>query len=613
MAASDPLLSRRRLLQAAAAGGALAVLPTPSLSLPTARWSDPKSWGGKVPGRRDVAVLNQPILLDVDALVAGVVVKPGTQLVFDPQASRTLKSGGNVVVNGSLVMRPARRSVKHTLTFVNVDEEAFVGGGHEVLETDVGLWVMHHGSLDIAGSPKLEWARAAGSVGQGASSVELDSDPLGWKRGDEIVLCPTAGPNLADHHSGFHTARVTNVTGRVVTFDAPTNRNYPAVEVSPGRSFTAEVLNLTRNVRIQGTPAGRSHVFVHSAHAQSIRYATFRHMGPRQASGSYTTSVLGRYGVHFHHSYDGSRGSIVKGAVVRECGNHSFVPHTSHGVAFKRCITFDVLESPYWWDEGDTTNDTTWTDCVAALVDFDNPISALDLTGFFLGRGDGNAVRRCVATGVHGQGTASGFEWPPAPADGLWVFEDCVAHNNEVDGIFVWQVNPRVNVVSNFVGYHNGKAGIEHGSFLNSFRYVGTTLFGNAATGLTLHANSRSASDGRGLTFDNLRIDGAGISPTAIAISKHVEDPQMPTRIDGGNLRGYTSHAIRVAEGGGPAPGLEDFVGLSIGDEGRDLQPEDFDIFYMVGGGRVRVQNQTGDSAYQIDPSKSVTPIEPFA
>ncbi|MDQ3985960.1 MAG: right-handed parallel beta-helix repeat-containing protein [Actinomycetota bacterium] len=613
MAASGRPLSRRRLLQAAAAGGALTVLPTPTLSLPTARWSDPRSWGGKIPGRRDIAVLTRPILLDIDAHVAGVVIKAGTQLVFDPQGSRSLKSSGNVVVNGKLVMRPARPSFKHSLTFINVDEEAFVGGGHEVLKSDVGVWVMHHGSVDIAGSPKTEWGRATGSIASGSTSVELGADPLGWRPGDEIVLCPTAAPTVADHHSGFHRARVDSVSGRVVAFDVPTPRAYPEVGVSPGRSLTSEVLNLTRNVRIQGTAGGRSHFFVHSAHPQSIRYAAFRHVGPRRASRSHTTSVLGRYGVHFHHSYDGSRGSIVKGVVVRECGNHSFVPHTSHGVTFKRCIAYDVLESPYWWDEGDPTNNTTWTDCVAALVRFDNPVSALDLTGFFLGRGEGNAVRRSVATGVHGQGTASGFEWPPAPADGLWVFEDCVAHNNQVDGIFVWQVNPRINVVSNFVGYHNGKAGIEHGSFLNSFRYLGTTLFGNATTGLALHANSQGATDGEGLAFDNLRVDGAGISPTAITISRHLEDPQMPTRVNGGNLRGYASHAIRIAEGGGPSPGLEDFVGLSIGDERRDLEPEDFDIYYMVGGGRVRVQNQTGDSAYQIDSSKSVTPIEPFA
>ena len=41
-------------------------------------------------------------------------------------------------------------------------------------------------------------------------------------------------------------------------------------------TFTAEVLNLSRNVRIEGTQGGRTHILIHSMQPQTIRYASMR-------------------------------------------------------------------------------------------------------------------------------------------------------------------------------------------------------------------------------------------------------------------------------------------------------------------------------------------------
>lgn len=56
--------------------------------------------------------------------------------IFDPALTLELKTGrasdlaaptGNVIVEGKLVMRPADETLSHALTFVNVNESAFVG------------------------------------------------------------------------------------------------------------------------------------------------------------------------------------------------------------------------------------------------------------------------------------------------------------------------------------------------------------------------------------------------------------------------------------------------------------------------------------------------------
>ncbi|MGH2787908.1 MAG: hypothetical protein ACRDJV_08350 [Actinomycetota bacterium] len=561
-----------------------------------------------MPGRRDVAVIDRPVLLDVNARVASVVIRNSGRLIFTRGASRKLTSTGNIVVEGRLEMRPRRAGVVHQIVFADVRESRFVGGGHRVLKSDVGLWIMHHGVVDIAGTPKELWARTTGDVAAGAASIDLDRDPIGWRVGDEVVITPSRAPT-GDHYDEFDRRRVAGVTGRTVTLDAPASFEHPSVSID-GSLYTAEVLNLTRNVKIGGTPGGRAHVFIHSAHAQKFKYATLRHVGPREGRGSPSAEVLGRYGLHFHHAYSGSRGSLVEGVVVRDCGNHSFVPHTSHGVRFRGCIAYDVLESPFWWDEGDRTDDTLWERCVAARVDTENDANQLALSGFFLGRGTGNTVRGSVATGIRGTRTAAGYTWPPEPINGVWNFEDCIAHNNKQNGIFVWQLNGDPNVVSRFTGYYNGGHGIQHGSFENSFDYVDGRLFGNALPQLALHANSH-AGGGTGLRFRNMLFDAAGGSHS-VEIKGHLIDPQEPVQFLECRLAGAATAAILLRETGN-FPSLQDFVRCGVGDGLRDLDPADFELLLMRADGKIRVQEQDDASAYQIDHTGQVTPIPPFA
>jgi G8 domain len=468
------------------------------------RWSDPDSWSDGVPGPGQVAVVTKPIVLDRDVQVGGVVIEPSGQLSFDPATSHRLESAGNVVVQGRLAMQPASPEVEHRLVLTGAREASFAGGGMEVLRSDVGLWVMDKGVLNIAGAPKLAWTRVTGAVPAGATTITLRDDPKGWRPGDDIVLTPTLSPTVEDHSEAFDRARVRSISGRTVTLERPVRFEHPSVDVGadvgPGRVQTAEVLNLTRNVGIEGTPEGRAHVFINSSGKQSVRAVTIRHMGPRQLDRSSdqdgaTTSVKGRYGLHFHMCDNGSRGSVVEGVVVRDAGGHSFVAHESHGVTFKDCVAFDVMDEAYWWDgppgtvtdgatdPGTSTDDTVYDRCVAALVRADPPNEGYGLAGFALGRGSRNICRNCVAVGVQGNVNASGFQWGEnQEGPGIWDFHDNVAHNNARHGIFWWQVTTRHHTVFDFVGYRNGGSGILNGSYGDNNHFERCVLVENAET-----------------------------------------------------------------------------------------------------------------------------------
>ena len=307
----------------------------------------------------------------------GFTVPAGESWVLDPNKSITLTSSGNVLVLGELVMKPASGDIEHALIFQGVDNSAFVGGGMDPVPTDVGLWVMGDGRLDLEGEEKPAWG--------------YEYDPS-WQ-GDEVM----AAPNTPGDYFVFE---------EVTSTPPPNELGYPT-----------ELINLTRNVRIEGTPEGFSHVFLRSTQPQTIRYVALRYMAPHFGDSDRT----GRYGLHFHMAGEGSRGSIVEGVVVRDAGNHAFVPHASHGITFRDTIAYNVLNEAYWWDpppeEDDTSNDTNdliWDRAVVAGVDLGVEGNKFRLAGFFLGNGANVTISNSVAVAVRGEpdSESSGFIWP---------------------------------------------------------------------------------------------------------------------------------------------------------------------------------------------------------
>ena len=358
-----PHMPRRQVLRAslavAAAGGVVATAGRTSAvgseSLPA--WSDPATWGtAGVPRPGSVVVVDFPVRLDRDIDVAGLHVECGGHLVLDPQKSVTIRTTGNVEICGLLEMRPARAEVQHLLRFEGIDERRFAGGGMSVLASDVGLWIHEDGQLDLHGTPRTAWVRAAGALSPGARTIRLAAQPTGWRVGDELTITPTGTPVDKSHAARFDQATITSISGSVVTLSSALRYGHPQVAVGDGHVLTAEVLNLTRNVRIEGTPpaTGRTSSSPSSSSPQKVKGVAIRHVGPRQEGrGGVQSLVLGRYGLHLHMSQATgvAPGSEVEGVVIRDAGNHTFVPHLSNGIAFRATASATTpSRTPFWWD-----------------------------------------------------------------------------------------------------------------------------------------------------------------------------------------------------------------------------------------------------------------------
>jgi hypothetical protein len=538
-----------------------------SEDLPTALWSDPASWGGQVPGQGDQAVVTQPILLDVDARVAGVRIENAGDLVFDPRVSRQLRSSENVVVAGRIRMRPGSPAIVHDLTFVDVDENRFMGGHSEApMDTDVGVWVIGNGVLDVQGSPKTSWTNLTGAVDSGARTITV-ADATGWRVGDEVVVTPTEPTSVAEHWLHHDRRTVTGVSGNQVSLDSPLTYPHPAVTVRPGVTHVAEVLNISRNALIQGTPDGRSHVIMlGAARPQNIANLGLRYMGPRKND----EEVLGRYAIHFHTNYAGSVGSVVQGVVAYDSTGHGFAAHLSDGVTFRECVAHDMVDDAFWWDlsvsgEGRDlvpSNGITYERCVAHFVK-SGTNSKFNLTGFLMGAGDGNVARGNVAVGIQGGAESStGYHWPSHSRNNrVWTFEDNLAHNNRHSGVYFWQNGVPRTIVDRFTVYHSGK-GIFAGSYANLVSYRDCTIYACDSAGLTISAlpSREGERTGETITYENMYIDQAGLTEYAVEITKHISrgDSDRVTSITGCTFKGGNRAQVGLPDGGNH-PQLYDF------------------------------------------------------
>jgi hypothetical protein len=497
-----------------------------------------------------------------------LTVAAGETYCLSPTVSTTLeiRNGGNLIVNGTLQAKPANVSVQHRIVFTGVNEAAFAGGGDVPLATDPGLWVQGAGVLDIAGTQRVPWNRTG-------------NDPT-WTATDELVTSPiTAGDynNFAPFIKGS---------------------TVPTTVAPDGTVYTAEVLNLTRNVTIEGTPTGRAHVHIKSTAPQSIKNAVIRYMGPRKLlpGDTYDTPVPGRSSLHFHRTGDGSRGSLVENVVVRDGGGErGYDIHAAHGVTVRGSIALNTNGPGIGWVVTEESNDTLIEDFVAAKQVPVPSFRGYGLAGIDLPGGTGNILRNSVAVANQGNNTGSGVRWPEMGIliPNVWTTENVISHNNKTDGIYAWQNSHGNHVVTNFVCYLNGRAGVEHGAYVNHYKYVNLKTWGSGVAGIIEHAASN---DGIPLLITGGKVDG-------LRIWKHNQDATIPVEFRDVDLTRPGGFKLVVSElsDGGTKRGYFDLYNTGV-------EPGDVSVVGMVATSVYRVKRADG-TAFRIKPDGTTEPI----
>ena len=117
------------------------------------------------------------------------------------------------------------------------------------------------------------------------------------------------------------------------------------------------------------------------------------------------------------------------------------------------------------------------------------------LCGFNLGQGTialSNRAVGCLAVGVLGGKSSSGFAWVEDTQGEPWSMVDNVSHNNVAHGLFTWQnlSMDRLHVFERFTAYRNGNAGMALGAYEGNWVSRDALLVENQSSGILQHARS---------------------------------------------------------------------------------------------------------------------------
>ena len=224
-----------------------------------------------------------------------------------------------------------------------------------------------HGRTLIHGAAKLPFSPVAKFPVAGDTSVQLHTQPNGWRVGDTIVI---AGTDSNDPKSD-ETRVITSIDGKLVRFTQPLIRTHAA----PKPDLEVHVANLTRNVRVSSENSElsrRGHFMVMHTNDAAIHYAWFDDLGRSDKALGYDdfefpeldprldpiplggNNVRGRYSVHFHKGGTNRTSSpaVVNGSVVTDDPGWAYVNHSSH-VEFTNNVSHNIVGAAYYTEAGD--------------------------------------------------------------------------------------------------------------------------------------------------------------------------------------------------------------------------------------------------------------------
>ena len=405
-----------------------ASLRTRETPIAVARWSDPATWGGRLPRSGDDVVVRRGrrILLDVSPPALGRLDVDGELTVAD--AGLRLRAR-TVLVSGRFAMGTRSQRLVHPFRLE-------LDASRAARDRDAGL-MMVIGRLEMFGQERTRtWTRLAGTATAGATTIRL-AEPLALVAGDRLVLAATGfAPSECE------TAEVVRAAGFDVRLRRPLAHTHFG-RVTEGVDERAEVGLLSRNLQVRGlgaAPLG-GHLLVSALATAQIDGAEFSRMGQG--------GRLARYPIHFHLAGDQSR-SLVRNVSIHDCFNRALTIHGTRNLRVSGLVAYRSYGHLVFLEDGvETGNRLTDNLALRPLA----PPAARRLlasdaspAGFWL-TNPANELRGNVAAGSDGQGFWLAFPKRPTGPSGdstlkpretdLSLFDGNVAHSNAANGLFV--------------------------------------------------------------------------------------------------------------------------------------------------------------------------------
>ncbi len=417
--------------------------PSPTATPPVGqaqRWSDPRTWGGSLPGAGASVTIPTGItvLLDISPPpLAGLTVDG--MLVFD-RRDLTLMADW-IMVHGRFEVgtaaAPFTQRAVITLTAADTNQS--------IMNMGTKLLGVMGGTLELHGEPRTGWTRLSQTAAAGSATLTLESAPP-WRAGDRLVLASTDyDPAQAEE------VTIAAISGNVVTLAAPVkNLHWGQDEVIDGVTVSerAEVGLLSRNILIQGDAASETAGFGAQV---MVMAGSMAHVHGVELYRAGQRARMGRYPFHWHMAGD-MTGSSFGGNSIHHTYNRCLTVHGTHNVTVRGNVAYDAPGHCYFFEDGVERGATMEGNLglltrrpatgQALLPSDQNPAT------FWITNPD-NTIRDNVAAGSHGFGfwialpehptglsknaTNDALVWPRRTP--LREFARNTAHSNDVDGL----------------------------------------------------------------------------------------------------------------------------------------------------------------------------------
>jgi hypothetical protein len=445
-------------------------------TVPTDSWCDDATWPDGVVPTADTDVVvesGRRILVDCDATARTIEVQSGAELFASRAVATTLTVHGNLVTYGRLDWGTPEDRIEDAvaqIVFAGAVDDRFVGTPSEVIgddfgptrltpieivPDDVGLWVLGEGELFAAGRAIRSWGVLLDDVGPGDSVLELD-DASGWRVGDRVVLTPTGTIAAPEFDAQTEELLVASVDGDAITLaDAPAHAHVGCAACL--RRGEAAVLDRTVVIR-SADHAGHAHVLVAESGRVGLDAVELRWLGPAWPAPRCGNPPR-RAPLWFHQQEDASRGSFVRHVSIWGGKSGSIVVERSHGIDIEDVVAYAsdgpafalVIDTSACAARCDDEDEAAPRDVVfdralaIAIGVVPRPEDCATIShrhaAFMLGGGEGSGCRGCIAAGIaagpSSGSDASAFHWPERGGSPS-VFADCVAHDSDTHGIFLW-------------------------------------------------------------------------------------------------------------------------------------------------------------------------------
>jgi hypothetical protein len=308
----------------------------------TGAWSNPATWGGRLPDANSAVTIPAGTTITLDTSInvksleiAGVLEVAAKELTVN--ANWVMVSSGGSFRAGS-ANQPFAGKLKVNLTGIASDANV-MGMGTKFLGT-MG------GDLQLYGTPKRAWTKLAATANRAQSQLALLEAPDGWQVGDEIVVAPTDYDPLE-----VETRTITAIAGNTITLNAPLNNmHWGTLQTINGIQIDqrAEVANLSRNITVSGATDSLGdfggHMMFMTGSVVRLDNVEVTRMGQ--------LGRVGRYPVHFHVLGDGGSRSTMTNSVIHRTFQRGLVIHQTNNLTIKNNVIFDTVGMQYFLEDG---------------------------------------------------------------------------------------------------------------------------------------------------------------------------------------------------------------------------------------------------------------------